>query len=114
MPLTRRHFLTYLGVGTYAALRAGDGPPGTGFPLRRRKGAPPAFFRPITPSTEDRLVLPDGYRHDLVCRWDDPLGSAGPRGPEHFGFNNDFLAFFPMDALEAKKATSKDEGLLWV
>jgi secreted PhoX family phosphatase len=36
---------------------------------------------------EDRLVVPDGYRAELLAAWGDPL--AGGR----FGFNNDHLAF---------------------
>lgn len=112
MPLTRRRFLTWLGMGTYAALREGHGP-GAAPPFAvRRRGVPPPFFKPIAPSAEDRLVLPDGYRADLICKWDEPLGSKGPHGAERFGFNNDFLAYFPIDALEGGK--SNDEGLLWV
>jgi secreted PhoX family phosphatase len=40
-------------------------------------------------SLEDRLLLPKGFRADVLAAWGEPL--AGGR----FGFNNDFLAFFP-------------------
>jgi secreted PhoX family phosphatase len=113
MPLTRRRFLTYLGLGTYAALSRGPGRAADAvFPLPRRKGPPPSFFKPIAPSAADQLLLPEGCRYDLVCAWDAPLGSRGPHGPERFGFNNDFLAYFPLDALSG--GTNNTEGLLWV
>jgi len=41
-------------------------------------------------SLQDRLELPAGYRSDLVLRWGDRLGT------DHFGFNNDFVAFTPL------------------
>jgi secreted PhoX family phosphatase len=111
MSVSRRQFLTYLGLGSYAALArpaaAAD------FPLRRRKGKPPASFTPIAPSTRDELLLPADYRYDIVCAWGDALGSRGPDGkPEAFGFNNDFVAYFPIDALNGGR--NQHEGLLWV
>jgi secreted PhoX family phosphatase len=113
MSVTRRRFLTYLGMGTYGLLRgtaltASD----VAFPLPRRKGAPPALFKPILPSREDRLLVPDGYRYNIVCKWQDSLGSFGPLGAEQFGYDNDFLAYFPIDVLTG--GTNSGEGLLWV
>jgi secreted PhoX family phosphatase len=114
MTISRRRFLTYLGLGTYAALvnpaaRADK----AAFPSRRRKGVPPDFFQPIAPSSRDELILPPGYRYDVVCAWGDPLGSKDPEGrPEHFGFNNDFVEFLPIDALQG--GNNRREGLLWV
>ena len=113
MTVSRRQFLTYLGVGSYALLRnphaAADR---ADFPLRRRLAEPPPFFKPVAASREDRLILPDGFRFDILAAWDDPLGSSGPFGPERFGFNNDFLAYFPINALAGGCDT--EEGLLWV
>src|SRR5262245_27324866 len=127
MTVSRRRFLTYLGLGSYAALR---GPLGTAPPLegatqpanRRRR---PSFFEPILPDTNDQLVLPAGYRYDVVCAWGDPLGSSVPQElprayqklagqPQRFGFNCDFLAYFPLDALQAGAKGNSREGLLWV
>jgi secreted PhoX family phosphatase len=114
MMLSRRRFLTYLGMGSYAALlnpRAVTRE--TEFPLRHRKGKPPAFFRPIAPTTKDDLVLPAGFRYEVVCAWGDRLGSIDSQGrPEMFGFNNDFIAYFPIDALSG--GCNSREGLLWV
>ncbi len=113
MPITRRRFLTYLGMGTYSLLC--QGPRAAGqvvFPLPRRKRKAPDFFKPIAPSTEDRLILPKGYRSDLICAWNDPLGSKGPHGPELFGFDSDLIVYFPIDALNG--GSSNADGLLWV
>ena len=38
---------------------------------------------------QDKLVVPKGYRSDLVLSWGDALGHG------RFGFNNDYLAFQP-------------------
>lgn len=113
MPLSRRRFLTYLGLGTYAALAnpaAADAR--ARFPLPRRRKETPPGFTPIAPSAEDRLILPEGFRYDLVCAWNDPLGSEGPHGPESFGCNADFTAYFPIDGLTGGRNDA--EGLLFV
>ena len=113
MSLPRRQFLTYAGVGAYELLRHSEAALGSAQLARpRQRGAGPNFFRPIAPSREDRLVLPAGYQSTLLCKWDDPLGVDGPNGPEKFGFNNDFLAYFPIDALQG--GNNSDEGLLFV
>ncbi len=114
MPVSRRQFLTYLGVGNYAALIA-SGTAGAQpvFPAPRRRGPAPAFFKPIGPSAADELVLPEGFGASVVVRWDDPLGSKAPDGSdERFGFNNDFIAYFPIDVLTG--GSNSAEGLLWV
>lgn len=113
MCMPRRQFLTYAGIGAYGLLRE----PKAAFASAqlsgpRRRGNPPGFFRPINPSSEDRLVLPEGFQSSVICKWDDPLGVNGPSGPERFGFNNDFLAYFPIDALQG--GTNSNEGLLFV
>ncbi|MGB5239535.1 MAG: alkaline phosphatase PhoX, partial [Prochlorococcaceae cyanobacterium] len=38
---------------------------------------------------EDRLVVPEGFRSDLLLAWGDPLGDS------RVGYNNDFLALTP-------------------
>lgn len=113
MPSTRRQFLTAIGAGSLAAITgtAPAAPPV--FPLPRPKPDGPDFFKPIAPTTEDALVLPPGFQYDVVARWNDPLETKGEDGtPEHFGFNNDFTCYFPIDALTG--GTSQTEGLLWV
>ena len=39
---------------------------------------------------DDRVVVPEGYRAELVLSWGDPLGDG------RVGFNNDYLAFQPL------------------
>jgi secreted PhoX family phosphatase len=100
-------------MGTYPALVNGPASARPAFPLPRHRGAAPAFFRPVAPSRADELILPRGYRYDVVCAWGDHLGSRDPQGrPETFGFNNDFIAYFPIDALRG--GHNSTEGLLWV
>ncbi|HEX5138313.1 MAG TPA: PhoX family phosphatase [Planctomycetota bacterium] len=41
-------------------------------------------FTPIAPSTEDRLIVPEGYAHDVVLRWGDPLA----RGVRRFDISD--------------------------
>jgi secreted PhoX family phosphatase len=41
-------------------------------------------------SLQDRLVVPQGYRSDVLLSWGDQLGQG------RFGFNNDYLAFTPL------------------
>src|SRR5262245_61652742 len=99
MALTRRRFLTYLGFGTYAALINPPARSAPQFPLRPRRKCP-FPFKEIKPSKADDLLLPDGFDYHVVAVWGDSLGTKGPEGPEAFGFNNDFLAYFPIDALQ--------------
>ncbi len=112
MNWTRRSFLTYLGVGSYAALTAHRAD-STEFPLSRRRSSPPAWFQPIGPSLADELIVAPGFPVDHLMSWGDDLGSRAPDGtPEKFGYNNDFIAYFPIDALQG--GTNSSEGLLWV
>ena len=113
MTLSRRQFLHYLGMGTYAALH---NPLPLASAARRRKGSlwRPSFFEPIQPSTDDRLILPAGYRADLLCMWGDELGSpdSAQNRDLPFGFNNDFLAYSPITPQQDTLHT--EQGLLWV
>jgi secreted PhoX family phosphatase len=113
---SRRSFLTYLGLGSYATLvdtRPSRGGPAPDGPVRRPRGTPPGFFTPIESSSLDELKVPNGFRVDFIAKWDEDLGSKGPQGAEKFGYNNDFLAYFPINALTGG-APNCDEGLLWV
>lgn len=109
---TRRQFLTYLGLGTYTLLNEiNHAATRAAFPLRHRKNIPEKF-RPIRPSTADSLILPSGFRSKTLCKSGDPLGHEGPLGKELFGYDNDFIAYFPIDCLKGGK--KPNDGLLWV
>ena len=120
--VSRRGFLTFLGAGS-AALAAGSAGvfpreagaqagasqfvAGASTPYREPLGRI-NFFSPIAPSDADELILPEGFRYDIIRRWGEPVTSDGRK----FGFNNDYVAYFPIDALEG--GLSSNDGLLWV
>ena len=74
-------------------------------------------FKPIQGSKADDVLLPPGYRHDMIVRWGDSLWSsvadldaarladgallepgAAERQQRQFGTNCDAIHFFPLDA----------------
>lgn len=69
-------------------------------PLRQPYGTHFSQFTPIRPSTQDELILPRGYKYDIVASWGEDLGNG-----EKFGYNNDFTCYF---------GNNPNEGLLWV
>ena len=64
-------------------------------------------FRPIAPTTADDLVLPRGYRYNVLRIYGDEIAPGQP-----FGYNADFTAYFPIDGLEGGQSST--DGLLWV
>ena len=121
--MTRRRFLTYLGAGSAALTAAStgvlagcaegqqgeDGSNGSseGSAGQGNAGSGEPSFRPIEPSDADELVLPEGYRYDIVRKWGDEVAPGTP-----YGYNNDFVAYFPIDVLDG--GDSSEDGLLWV
>ena len=117
--LSRRAFLTYLGAGS-AALAAGSAgiftkeagaqefASAASTPFRYGDPQSLTFFTPIEPTDADELVLPSGFRYDIIRRWGEPVTSDG----RAFGFNNDYVAYFPIDALDG--GLNSYDGLLWV
>ena len=65
-------------------------------------------FKAIAPSAEDVVQVPEGFRADVIIKYGDPF--AGPAGDLAYGYNNDFLAFFPLPA----GSQSSREGLIFV
>src|SRR5918998_1762427 len=123
--MSRRRFLTFLGTGS-AALAAGSAGVLTGCaqsegqgsakqeshhgksaPTGSQTGASPSFFQAIEPSDKDDLVLPEGFRYEIIRSAGDPLG-----GDLTYGDHNDFVAYFPIDALEG--GNDSEDGILWV
>jgi uncharacterized protein len=62
-------------------------------------------FEAIAPSAADALEVAPGFRADVLISWGDVFRGKGRRA-YRYGFNNDFLAFFPLKG--------KNEGLLFV
>ncbi|EAI3905504.1 PhoX family phosphatase [Campylobacter lari] len=74
-------------------------------------------FKEIPASTEDKVIVPDGYKADILISWGDPLFSKASIYDEEknidkkavenakltFGDNNDGMSFFPL---------SKDRAIL--
>jgi hypothetical protein len=91
--MNRREFLQFLGVSSTLAtlphLSAYSAPQ-----------LPTSTLPTFGPSLEDKLLLADGLNYKILVRWGDKINSK-----ESFGFNNDFIAFHPLD---------KNQGLLWV
>ena len=94
--IDRRTFLSYLGTGTaaLAAASAGlgvlDGKASAmsstanhlfGFKTNKVSG----YFEPIKPSNEDKLLLPNNFKYDVVAAFDDVINAAG----EKFGQGSD-------------------------
>ncbi|MEU5663805.1 PhoX family protein [Streptomyces longwoodensis] len=85
-----------------AAPTAGKG----GWPAGKGDGARGLRFGAVAPNTVDAVVVPDGYRQNVVIRWGEPILRGAPAfDPERqtaaaqagqFGYNNDFLALLPL------------------
>lgn len=113
--LNRRKFLTYVGTGA-AALGVASAGLGTFAPQVEAKGRDAANnlfgfnkkvsglnFKPIAPSDADDIILPKGYKYEVVAAYGDVINKAG----DTFGFNCDFTEYFPING-------SNNHGLLWV
>ena len=109
--LTRRGFLQYAGAAAASAALSST-PLGATAPKR------PLGFESIPADIIDEVRCAPGYTHDLVISWGDALVPGLPnfdlahqtagRQDERFGFNCDFIAFFPMTP------GASDHGLLCV
>jgi len=105
--MNRRDFLEFMG---YSGLSLSLGTGLINCSTRPKKITPTNYnlaklpFSPLAPSEVDELILADGFRAQILIRWGDPLNDQGLK----FGFNNDYLAFFPLSA------ESDTEGLMWV
>jgi secreted PhoX family phosphatase len=110
--MDRRTFLSFLGTGA-AALAAASAGLGTlsndasartadhlfGFKTNKVSG----YFNPIGHIRADHLVLPTGFKYDVIAAYGDVINKKG----DIFGYNNDFTVYFPIDG-------SNERGLLWV
>jgi secreted PhoX family phosphatase len=123
--VSRRRFLTFLGTGS-AALAAGssgllagcaqgEGRQGAARQDSSKEEEPRATaaqsgrssFAAIDPTDEDDIVLPEGFEYTLIRSSGDPMG-----GGLTYGDHNDYVAYFPIDALEGGE--NSEDGILWV
>ncbi|RZA07273.1 MAG: DUF839 domain-containing protein, partial [Proteobacteria bacterium] len=90
--ISRRRFLAFMGQGAIGLTLAGSG---VGALLNSCASSQPngeARIPALKPSAEDKLRLSPGLSYEVVAAWGDELRPGGPR----FGFNNDFIAYFPL------------------
>lgn len=91
--MNRRDFLQFLGI-------SGVGLTVSDQFIAYAAKAPKSTLPSLSPSLEDKLITLDGIQSKVMISWGDKINAS-----QKFGFNNDFLAFHPLD---------KDRGLLWV
>ncbi|MBB5922728.1 hypothetical protein FHR81_003785 [Actinoalloteichus hoggarensis] len=85
----------------------GHGPGQGGAPDRTGRPAPGTDYSPVAPNTEDAVVIPDGYRQNVVIRWGDAVLDGAPEfdfenqtaaaQARQFGYNCDFAGLIPLD-----------------
>lgn len=118
---SRRKFLTYMGSSTAALVVASSGLDGLTTKANamtadhlmngQAKGngkALTAPFKPVQRSWENELVLPNGYKYNIIASYGDKINSKG----EIFGDSADLTVYFPIDSL--KGGNNSEEGLIWV
>lgn len=120
--MSRRKFLTFLGTGS-AALAVGSSrllagcasgeeggatgsTNGSTMAENSSNGSSQAFFKPIEPTDKDDVVLPEGFKYKVIRKSGDRITSDGRK----FGFNNDFVAYFPIDTLDG--GDNSEDGIL--
>lgn len=65
------------------------------------------FFKPIESSSQDELILPDGFRYEIIRKWGDRINDT-----DFYGYNNDFCCFVPINFHNGAK--SSEDGLLFI
>ncbi len=70
-------------------------------------GARSTAYPTVAPTLEDRLVLPRGFRADVLAPWGAEIG-----GGLTAGFNHDWIGYYPIDLLEQGYDLSAPYGFL--
>ena len=120
---TERRQLLKAGVAGFAAAL-----PGWGCAIRATESDKLLGFGALPVSTADRIVVPPGYRAQVLYRWGDPVGIAGGQPEFQFdgsnsaaeqelqaGMHHDAVELFPLSsggALLAINHEYTDDGLL--
>ncbi len=97
--INRRDFVLFMGRGLALSALASNLQACT-TPLK--SSAPP--FVALRPTNEDTLKLAAGFEFEVLLRYGTVINAAG----EKFGYNNDYLAYLPIDP------RNPYDGLLWV
>ncbi|MDW8260566.1 MAG: DUF839 domain-containing protein, partial [Gammaproteobacteria bacterium] len=126
---TRREWLAAVGAGllTRGAPAGARGTTASSAPPAAHHAMASAAPAAIAPSRADRIVVPEGYRVDLIARWGDALlpgakslgtedwlrgallrADAAAAQARQFGSNFDGLGYFPL------RGASSTEGLLCI
>lgn len=95
---SRRDFLKFTGRGAALFLAAS-----CASPLEQLAKTSPTRLLELSPSIEDDLKLAPGFSSKVLISWGDKINKDN----DTFGFNNDYIAYIPLEGL-------KDEGLMWV
>ncbi len=90
-PMKRRDFIQFLGISGVMATLPSE------LMAKSIKLTP---LPSLTPSQEDKLLTSEGLTSRIMLRWGDKINTV-----ENFGYNNDFLAFHPLNT---------NRGILWV
>ena len=104
---TRRSFIRGIaaaGAAAYTLDRSGVTSL-LGAPAGAQRGRRFAAFDAIGASAADRFEAPEGFRADVLIAWGDEFADTDGNVFE-YGFNNDFLAYFPLKGSK--------EGLLFI
>jgi len=118
--LDRRDFLKLTGASavmlSFACGGGGGGSiTGEGGSVTGGGGSTPTgslSYKTIYPNNEDRVVVPEGYRVNILIKWGDPLDNGEPlnwnrvyegttsedveRQKKCFGYNADFVGFYEL------------------
>jgi secreted PhoX family phosphatase len=121
--LSRRSFLAAGGMGALvlsaaaAPADASEVPP-VG-PYAPHPTGRALAFTPIAPNRADAITLAEGYANRVLIAWGDPVrpgapgfdfdGQSAAAQAKQFGYNNDYLAFFPLPFWSANSHI----GVLW-
>jgi secreted PhoX family phosphatase len=97
MKQTRREFIEFLGYSAVALSTVT-------LPGCVKNAISRTRFQPLRRGiSTDSLVLASGMDYSIIASWEDPINST-----QKFGFNNDYLAFFP------DNTNVVNSGTLWV
>ncbi len=108
--ISRRELLKRSGKATAFLALGSIIPPAFFDRLNAKKfesGSSQIFFNAIEASSDDKLVLPEGFDYTIIRKWGEKISES-----ENFGFNNDYVVYLPIDMLS--KGNNSTDGLLFV